>query len=136
MRISLSCWFMIPHYLPTKTDGARCVDLFEISACSDSMTILVALQNANTINHMRQTEGGAFPLPSSVAGSQGPTSEPTDSRYSRRFATNCSSGHAVDPPIAPARTRRLVADSLRRAAATWQLTCEAPTVCERSELLR
>src|ERR1043165_9192089 len=63
---------------------------------------------------MRRTEGGAFPLPSSVAGFQGPTSKPTDSRYSRRFATKCSSGHAVDTPIAPARTRRLVADSLRK----------------------
>src|SRR5512138_1398769 len=43
---------------------------------------------------------------------------------------------AVDSPIAPARTRRLVADSCERAAATWQLTCEAHTVCERSERLR
>src|SRR3954451_17359995 len=45
---------------------------------------------------MRLAEGGAFPLPSSpssVAGSQGPTAKTTDSRYSRRFATKCSSGH-------------------------------------------
>src|SRR3954467_7472684 len=65
---------------------------------------------------MHLAEGGAFPLPSSpssVAGSQGPTSKPTDSRYLRRFATKCSSGHAVDPPTAPARTHRLVADPLR-----------------------
>src|SRR5579871_6399097 len=43
---------------------------------------------------------------------------------------------AVDPPIVPARMRRLVIDSSRRAAATWRLTCEAPAVCERSERLR
>ena len=28
------------------------------------MTTLVASQNLNAINHMRRTEGGAFPLPS------------------------------------------------------------------------
>jgi hypothetical protein len=55
---------MITHRQLSKTDGARCVDLFEVSAGSDGMTTLVAPQNLNTINHMRQTEGGAFPLPS------------------------------------------------------------------------
>jgi hypothetical protein len=55
---------MIPHRLPAKTDGSRCVDLFEVSECSDGMTILIASWNLNAINHIRQTEGGAFPLPS------------------------------------------------------------------------
>jgi hypothetical protein len=64
MRTSLSRWFMVPHRHFSKTDGARCVDLPEVSACSDGMTTLVASQNLNTINHMRRTEGGAFPLPS------------------------------------------------------------------------
>jgi hypothetical protein len=30
------------------------------------MTTLIASQNLNAINHMRRTEGGAFPLPSAV----------------------------------------------------------------------
>jgi hypothetical protein len=46
---------------------------------------------------------------------------------------NAARAIAVDPPIAPARTRRLAADSLQRAAATWQLIYAAATVCERSE---
>jgi hypothetical protein len=57
---------MMSHHLPAKTDGSRCVDLFEVSECSDGMTILVAPQNLNAINHVRRTEGGAFPLPSAV----------------------------------------------------------------------
>jgi hypothetical protein len=52
------------------------------------MSSLIASQNLNAANHMRRTEGGAFPLPSTVAYSQGPTSKPTNSRHSRRFATN------------------------------------------------
>src|SRR6185295_18736442 len=117
-RISLSRCFMMSHRLPAKTDGARCVDFSEVSACGDGMTILVASQNLNTINHMRRTEGGAFPLPSTVAGSQGPTSKPTDSRYSRRFATKCNSSHRA--------SRRLVADSLRKSRRDLAVDLRSP----------
>jgi hypothetical protein len=54
------------HRLSARSDGSRCVDLSEVSACSDGMTTLIAPQNLNAINHMRRTEGGAFPLPSAV----------------------------------------------------------------------
>jgi hypothetical protein len=57
---------MIPHRQLSKDDGSRCVDLSEVSDCSDGMTTLVAPQNLNAINHMRPTVGGAFPLPSLV----------------------------------------------------------------------
>ena len=43
---------------------------------------------------------------------------------------------AVDPPIAPARTRRLVADSLRKSRRDLAVDLRSPTVCERSERLR
>src|SRR5436309_58081 len=49
---------------PARSDGSRCVDFSDVSRCSDGMTTLVAPQNLNAINHMRRTEGGAFPLPS------------------------------------------------------------------------
>jgi hypothetical protein len=48
----------------SKTGGARCIDLTEVSACSDGMSSRVASENPNATNHMRRTEGGAFPLPS------------------------------------------------------------------------
>jgi hypothetical protein len=50
----------------SKADGSRRVDFFEVSEWSDGMTKLVVPQNLNAANHMRRTEGGAFPLPSAV----------------------------------------------------------------------
>ncbi len=65
--------------------------------------------------------------PSSVAGSEGPTSKPTDSRYSRRFATKCSTGHCGESfnsacPNTSAGGRFIAKEPPR----LWQLTCEAP----------
>ena len=73
-----------------------------------------------------------FILPSSVAGSEGPTCAPTDSRYSRRFATKCSTGHCGGSinsacPNTSAGGRFIAKEPPR----LWQLTCEAPAVCER-----
>src|SRR6185437_16885447 len=69
----------------------------------------------------------AFILPSSIAGSEGPTPKPTDTRYSRRFATKCSTGHCGGPsesarPNTSAGGRFVAKDPPR----LWQLTCEAP----------
>ena len=65
--------------------------------------------------------------PSSVAGSQGPTSKPTGSRYSRRFTTKRSSGHCGGSsnsacPDTSASGRFIAKEPPR----LWQLTCEAP----------
>jgi hypothetical protein len=69
---------MIPHRQLSKTDGSRCVDLFEVSECSDGMLPLIAPQNLNATNHMRQTEGGAFPLPSADDQTTTSSALPTD----------------------------------------------------------
>jgi hypothetical protein len=68
-----------------------------------------------------------FILPSSVAGSEGPTSKPTDSRYSRRLATKCSTGHCGGSsnsacPNTSAGGRFIAKEPPR----LWQLTCGAP----------
>src|SRR6185312_6462095 len=63
----------------------------------------------------------AFILPSSVAGSQGPTSKPTDSRYSRRSSHCGESSNSARPNTSDGGPI-----CYERAAATWQLTCEAP----------
>src|SRR6185437_13520367 len=69
----------------------------------------------------------AFILPSSFAGAEGPISEPTDSRYSRRFATKCSTGHCGGSSnsgcLSTSAGGRLIAKEPPRV---WQLTCEAP----------
>jgi len=57
----------------------------------------------------------ALSCPYSVAGSQGSTSKPRDSRSRGDLRQHAVRPIAVDPPIAPARTRRLVADSLRKS---------------------
>jgi hypothetical protein len=73
----------------------------------------------------------AFILPSSVAGSQGPASKPRDSRDLRQNAARVI---AVDPPIAPVQTCRLVAHSLQKSCGDLAIHLrKAPAVWERSD---